>query len=45
MFDARTTLLASPWLAPMLPEVGARTLDVLKDHGPADKQRLVQTPR
>jgi NTE family protein len=29
--DARTTLLASPWLAPMPPEVGARTFDVLKD--------------
>jgi NTE family protein len=31
MFDARTTLLASPWLAPMPPEVGARTFDVMKD--------------
>ena len=29
--DARTTLLASPWLAPMPPEIGARTFDVLKD--------------
>ena len=29
--DARTTLLASPWLAPMPPEVGARTFDVLND--------------
>jgi NTE family protein len=29
--DARTTLKASPWLAPMPPEVGARTFDVLKD--------------
>jgi hypothetical protein len=29
--DARTTLLASPWLAPMPPEVGARTFDVLKE--------------
>jgi NTE family protein len=29
--DARTTLLASPWLAPMPPEVGARTFDVLRD--------------
>jgi NTE family protein len=29
--DAQTTLLASPWLAPMPPEVGARTFDVLKD--------------
>ena len=29
--DAQTTLLASPWLAPMPPEVGARTFDVRKD--------------
>jgi NTE family protein len=29
--DARTALLASPWLAPMPPGVGARTFDVLKD--------------
>jgi NTE family protein len=29
--DAQTTLVASPWLAPMPPEVGARTLDVLKN--------------
>src|ERR1700681_3063626 len=29
--DTQTTLLASPWLAPMPPEVGARTFDVLKD--------------
>jgi NTE family protein len=26
--DAHTTLLASPWLAPMPPEIGARTFDV-----------------
>jgi len=32
--DAQTTLLASPWLAPMPPEVGARTFDVLKDVRP-----------
>jgi hypothetical protein len=32
--DAQTTLLASPWLAPMPPEVGARTFDVLKDLHP-----------
>jgi len=31
LVDAQTTLLASPWLAPMPPEVGARTFDVLKD--------------
>jgi NTE family protein len=27
--DARAALLASPWLAPMPPEVGARTFDVM----------------
>lgn len=27
--DAQTTLMASPWLAPMPPDVGARTFDVL----------------
>jgi NTE family protein len=32
--DAQRTLLASPWLAPMPPEVGARTFDVLKDLHP-----------
>jgi NTE family protein len=33
--DTQKTLLASPWLAPMRPDVGARTFDVLKDlhHG------------
>jgi NTE family protein len=29
--DARTTLLASPWLAPMPPEIGARTFDVIME--------------
>ena len=29
--DAQITLGASPWLAPMPPEIGARTFDVLKD--------------
>lgn len=29
--DARATLLASPWLAPMPPEIGARTFDVLRE--------------
>lgn len=29
--DASTTLAASPWLAPMPPDVGARTFDVLRD--------------
>jgi len=32
--DARTTLNASPWLAPMPPEVGARTFDVLDQSAP-----------
>jgi NTE family protein len=40
--DAQTTLLASPWLAPMPPELGARTFDVLREipaggtHGSAE---------
>src|SRR6267154_452355 len=34
LYDAQTTLLASPWLAPMPPEVGARTFDVMKDVPP-----------
>jgi len=29
--DAQETLFASPWLAPMPPEIGARTFDVLHD--------------
>jgi NTE family protein len=29
--NARTTLDAAPWLAPMPPEVGVRTFDVLVD--------------
>lgn len=32
--DARTTLLASPWLEPMPRELGARTFDVLRPHPP-----------
>jgi NTE family protein len=32
--DTQTTLDASPWLAPMPPEVGARTFDVLKKSTP-----------
>jgi NTE family protein len=28
--DAQITILASPWLAPMPPEIGARTFDVPK---------------
>ena len=45
MFDARTTLLASPWLVPMPPEAGARTFDVLKEHDPADHQGPVARKR
>jgi NTE family protein len=42
--DAQKTLLASPWLAPMPPEIGARTFDVLR-HNPAEEsQSLLQTP-
>jgi NTE family protein len=29
--DAQVTLAASPWLAPMAPEIGARTFDVPRD--------------
>ena len=29
--DARATLAASPWLAPMPPELGARSFDVLRE--------------
>jgi NTE family protein len=35
--DTQTTLLASPWLAPMPPDVGARTFDVLRDLSPEGK--------
>ena len=43
--DARTTLLASPWLAPMPPEVGARTFDVLKDLRPEGDPGQVEAPK
>jgi NTE family protein len=33
--DALATLTAAPWLAPMPPEIGARTFDVLGDPKPA----------
>jgi NTE family protein len=39
--DARATLAASPWLAPMPPEVGARTFDVLRDQDSAANQGSV----
>ena len=29
--DAQATPLSSPWLAPMPPEIGARTFDVLRE--------------
>jgi hypothetical protein len=29
--DGRTALFLSPWLAPMPPEIGARTFDVVSD--------------
>ncbi|MEA3108478.1 MAG: hypothetical protein QOI88_3083, partial [Gammaproteobacteria bacterium] len=44
--DAQTTLLASPWLTPMPPEVGARTFDVLKGlhpEGGSDPGEIRQT--
>jgi NTE family protein len=44
LLDARATLLASPWLVPMPPEVGARTFDMLKDHQPGDTSGLVHAP-
>ena len=31
MADARTALRASPWLAPMLKELGVRVFDVVHD--------------
>jgi NTE family protein len=43
LFDAQTTLLASPWLAPMAPEVGARTFDVLKDVPPNAAPGMAET--
>jgi NTE family protein len=41
--DAQTALLASPWLAPMPLEVGARTFDVLKDLLPKGAPGSVDT--
>jgi NTE family protein len=43
--DAQTTLFAAPWLAPMPPEVGARTFDVLKDIRLEDAPDPVEMPK
>jgi NTE family protein len=43
--DAQTTLFAAPWLAPMPPEVGARTFDVLKDIRLEDAPNPVGMPK
>jgi NTE family protein len=43
--DAQTTLIASPWLAAMPPEVGARTFDVLKEILANDAPGLVKSPQ
>jgi NTE family protein len=43
--DAQTALLASPWLAPMPAEVGARTFDLLKDLVPKGAPGSVETQR
>jgi NTE family protein len=44
--DARTTLLASPWLAPVSKELGVRVFDVMHDilvrrHPPAPEARVI----
>jgi NTE family protein len=44
--DARTTLLASPWLAPVSKELGVRVFDVMHDilvrhHAPAREARVI----
>ena len=44
--DARTTLLASPWLAPISKDVGVRVFDVMHDilvrhHAPAPEARVI----
>jgi len=41
--DAQATLLASPWLTPMPPEVGARTFDVLRKARPEGAHRPSET--
>ena len=43
--DAQTTLMASPWLTPMPPEVGARTFDVLKDTQPEGSLGPMEIPQ
>lgn len=37
--DAQATLAASPWLAPMPTDVGARTFDVLRDRAAKERAR------
>jgi NTE family protein len=44
--DARTTLLASPWLAPVSKDIGVRVFDVMHDilvrhHAPAPEARVI----
>lgn len=41
--DAQITLLASPWLAAMPPEAGARTFDILKEISAEGTQSPTQT--
>jgi NTE family protein len=43
--DAQTTLLASPWLAPMPREAGARTFDVLSENRAKDAASLGDSPQ
>ena len=43
--DAQATLRASPWLASMPPEVGARTFDVLKDVVAKPSARSEEAPK
>jgi NTE family protein len=43
--DARATLAASPWLAPMAPEIGARTFDVMHDLKVGARRQRADTAR
>jgi len=38
--DATVTLVASPWLVPMPPDVGARTFDVVRDQRAKTKRNI-----